>query len=263
MILFQRLCGIFLLCLVGVSDVWANAPGEQEGIALESTRVIYPGSAKAGITFSVTNRTPYVYLLQSRVLPWGMSEPSTAPSEDERPPVVVVQPDSLPSTPFIVLPPLVRFAQHEKMTLRIRLIKNSLPTDRESIFNLALKAIPSQHKPLSGGEEGGSQMVLALQNNLKLFYRPEGLAEMSAEQRSAALRFSLQGAQLTINNPTPYYVTLGRVNIGGEQFELGQQRMLAPFTTASYDVVKRATTVSWRLINDRGEQTPELTQPLR
>lgn len=260
---FQRWCGIFLFSLAGMTDVWANTHSEPEGIVLDNTRVIYPGSAKAGITFSVTNRTPYVYLLQSRVLPWGSSEPGMGTSGDERPPVAVAEAERPPSTPFIVLPPLARFAPEEKMTLRIRLIKNSLPTDRESIFSLSLKAIPSQHKPLSEGSEGGSQMVLALQNNLKLFYRPEGLTEMSAEQRSAALRFSLQGTQLTMNNPTPYYVTLGNVSVDGGQLELGQQRMLAPFTTASYRVVKGATTVGWRLINDRGEQTPELTQPLR
>ena len=253
-----------------LSVSWAAAPGDSNGIALESTRVIYPAKAKNGITFTVTNRTQYVYLLQSRVLPWAIDAPAGAPLMTGDEPVAEVKltaqaepADNAVSPSFIVLPPLTRFAPDEAMTLRIRLTQNDLPKDQESVFSLSLKAIPSQANPSSKQDEAGAQMVLALQNNLKLFYRPEGLPPMSAEARAEALQFSRQGSQLTIHNPTPYYVTLGKVKLGDSQLDVGAKRMLAPFTSATYsDARHGATTIGWQLIDDEGQQTPLLTQPL-
>lgn len=253
-----------------LSMSWAAAPGDSDGITLESTRVIYPASAKNGITFTVTNHTQYVYLLQSRVLQWAIETPAEAPVMVEDEPIADVNitaqteaADNVVSPSFIVLPPLTRFAPNEAMTLRIRLTKNDFPQDQESVFLLSLKAIPSQANPSSKQDETGALMVLALQNNLKLFYRPEGLPLMSADARAEALQFSRHGAQLTINNPTPYYVTLGQVKIGNSQLDVGAKRMLAPFTSATYpDARQGATTVSWQLIDDEGQQTPLLTQAL-
>ena len=231
------------------SLVQAAALGESDGIALESTRVIYPGSAKNGITFTVTNRTEQTYLLQSRVVPWE----STAEEPTE----------TSVAAPFIVIPPLVRFASDEALSLRIRLTKNDLPTDRESVFGLSLKAIPSQSAPSSLSAESGARMVLALQNNLKLFYRPQGLVVMDENARALALQFTRKGTQLTVQNPTPYYVTLGEVRLGSEVVALGEQRMLQPFSTAIFDcAVTQPTQLSWQIIDDMGRHTPRETRLL-
>lgn len=243
------------ILLIGLLPEWAMAMPESEGIALERTRVIYPASAKNGITFTVTNRTSTVYLLQSRVLPWAAVSSTSDRAEDA--PAESVAP------PFIVLPPLLRFPPEEAITLRIRLTKNALPQDRESLFSLSLKAIPSQAKPGADADVSGASMVLALQNNLKLFYRPEGLAVMSAEARAAALQFAPQGAHLTATNPTPYYVTFGTLDIGTTAVPFGDQRMLAPYSSATYDVsVKSGATVSWQVMDDEGGRTPPLRREL-
>ena len=225
----------------------AAAPGESAGIALESTRVIYPGNATKGITFTVTNRTEQMYLLQSRVVQWG-----AVPSESS--PAAVA--------PFIVVPPLARFAPDDALTLRIQLTKNDLPTDRESVFWLSLKAIPSQSAP--GDEsEAGAKMVLALQNNLKLFYRPTELSEMTAEARVRSLQFRLQGTELKVHNPTPYYVTLGEVKADSQTVAIGEQRMLAPFSTVDLNLpLARPKSLSWNIIDDYGRPTPRQSQSL-
>lgn len=238
--------------LIGLLSWWAMAMPESEGIALERTRVIYLASAKNGITFTVTNRTSTVYLLQSRVLPWG----TTSSAEDAGGAEAL-------ATPFIVLPPLLRFPPEEAITLRIRLTKNALPQDRESLFSLSLKAIPSQSKPGEDADVSGASMVLALQNNLKLFYRPEGLAVMSAEARAEALQFAPQDTHLAVTNPTPYYVTFGTLDIGTTAVAFGEQRMLAPYSSATYDVQVRAgAAVSWQVMDDEGGRTPPLRREL-
>lgn len=262
-------CGMaVMMSVLGLNVAQAAAPSDSEGIVLGSTRVIYPASAKNGITFTVTNRTGQVYLLQSRVVLWGQGpvaadNPVAAGSSPENP-VVSDNPETVTTTPFIVLPPLTRFAPEEAMTLRIRLTQNTLPTDRESLFSLSLKAIPSQEKPSSDSDATGAKMVLALQNNLKLFYRPEGLTAMSAEARAKALEWRQQGGQVELKNPTPYYVTLGTVTVGSTPLDLGSQRMLAPFASVTYtQVVPSSPSVSWQLINDEGQRTPLQTRPLR
>lgn len=223
----------------------AAAPGESAGIALENTRVIYRGSEKNGITFTVTNRTGQVYLLQSRVAQWGAS-PSASSS----------------AAPFIVIPPLARFASDDALSLRIRLTKQDLPTDRESVFGLSLKAIPSQSAPGSESE-AEAKMILALQNNLKLFYRPTELAEMTAEVQAQALEFGLHGTELKVYNPTPYYITLGEVKADSKTVALGKQRMLAPYSTVEVNLPgARPKSVSWNIINDDGRPTPRQSQSL-
>lgn len=250
--------GIFIAMLMFIGfSVHAAAPGEGEGIELQSTRVIYSGNEKKGITFTVTNRTSQLYLLQSRVIPWAVSDSA------EEPKVASVDESMASVVPFIVVPPLIRFAPEDEMTLRIRLTENSLPKDRESVFILALKAIPSQSAPGRSSENEGMKIVLALQNNLKLFYRPEGLLAMDAIERSKQLQFSRQGKQLTINNPTPYYVTLGDVRLDTQPVPLDNRKMIAPFSAETYEVsLEGAKSVNWQIIDDEGRKTPSQTQPL-
>lgn len=244
---FIRLSVVLGLSFFAGFGAHGAASGDSAGIVLESTRGIYPGSEKKGITFTVTNRTGRTYLLQSRVVPWGSAQ---LPSETPK------------AAPFIVVPPLTRFAPDDALTLRIRLTKNDLPTDRESVFWLSLKAIPSQSAPGSSSEEG-AKMVLALQNNLKLFYRPAELVAMEPEARAEALQFTRQGTQLSVHNPTPYYVTLGEVKTGSEAVVLDEQRMLAPFSTTAFNSpVTQSTSLSWHIIDDNGGHTPRQSRSL-
>lgn len=128
-----------------LSVSWAAAPGDSDGITLESTRVIYPASAQNGITFTVTNHTQYVYLLQSRVLRWAIETPAEASVMVADEPIADVNitaqteaADNVVSPSFIVLPPLTRFAPNEAMTLRIRLTAIVAKADAPSIKFLRL-----------------------------------------------------------------------------------------------------------------------------
>lgn len=237
---------LFLLgtALFGTQAYGANV-SDKNGITLQSTRVVYPGQAKNGITFTVTNNTAQPYLLQSRVIPWVAESTDTRPAQDT--------PLETHEVPFIVLPPLQRFEPAEALTLRIRLTRHALPTDRESVFVLSLKAIPSQ----SSSTEA-AQLVLAMQNNLKLFYRPEGLPEYSTEQFSGKLRFLRQGAQLKVINPTPYYVTFRSLSVGTQSVDAAAlSHWVPPFGEQVYSLpVNARGDVTWQLIDEMGSVTP-------
>lgn len=260
-------CALLLALMLNGIMAQANTFDAQDGIALQSTRVFYPSNAKKGITFTLKNRTSNVYLLQSRVLAWPNTTEETASIEqDVKYKLEIAQGvDEIPETlsPFIVLPPLVRIESQDQMTLRIQLIDNHLATDRESIFMLALKAIPSQSSEKENSDGSGTQIILALQNNLKLFYRPESLPKMEIDARAKQLQFSLQTEVITIKNPTPYYITLSDVNIDDKPVSLAKGNMLAPFSTRNYEITTPiGKVVAWRIINDKGLKTHEYRQSL-
>lgn len=237
-----------LLCtaLFGTQVYGANVR-DRNGITLQSTRVVYPGQEKNGITFTVTNNTAQPYLMQARVIPW-IAEPTDTPNKQ-----------NAHEVPFIVLPPLQRFEPEEALTLRIRLTRNTLPSDRESVFVLSLKAIPSQ----SSSTET-AQLVLAIQNNLKLFYRPEGLPEYSTEQLAGQLRFQREGAQLVVTNPTPYYMTFRSLSVGTQSVD--SEALLTwvpPFGKQEYPLPASARgDITWQLIDGMGSVTPAQHRPL-
>ena len=189
-----------------------NLSQEQDGITLSNTRVIYPGDARNGITYTLTNNTPRPYLLQSRVLPYGDSTPEDETGEAEK-------------MPFIVLPPLTRFEPDTALTLRIRLTQNALPQDRESVFTLALNAIPAQ---TDTGEQ--TRLIMSTQNNLKLFYRPAGLTA-NPETVIDNIQWQLKGDHLSVTNNSPYHFTIAAINANdSSRTWLAASEMIPPFS---------------------------------
>lgn len=250
----HRVTGLLLLLCAALSATQAYGAnvGDKNGITLQSTRLVYPGQAKNGITFTVTNNTGQPYLLQSRVIPW-MAEPTdTAPAQQAH--------QDTQGVPFIVLPPLKRFEPAETLTLRIQLTRNTLPTDRESVFVLSLKAIPSQS---SSAET--PRLVLAMQNDLKLFYRPKELPDYSAVQLAGQLRFQRQGSRLKVTNPTPFYMTFRSLSVGGHSVDAGVSLMwVSPFGEQAYPLpVSAQGEITWQLIDGTGDVTPVQRRTLK
>lgn len=221
-----------------------NLSQEQDGITLSNTRVIYPGDARNGITYTLTNNTPRPYLLQSRILPYGDSTPDNETREAEK-------------TPFIVLPPLTRFEPDTALTLRIRLTQNVLPQDRESVFTLALNAIPAQTET---GEQ--TRLVISTQNNLKLFYRPAGLPPADETTLAEQPVFRRSDNTLTVKNPSPFYITFSSLSAGNTNIDLRNTRMVAPFSEQSWPLPAGAGgTLRWQLITDDGRPGKTVTRP--
>lgn len=226
----------------------ALAEESAQGITLSTTRVVYPQTATNGITYTLTNNTDQVYLLQSRVLPSETGE--HVEGADER------------KAPFIVIPPLMRFEPGVAVTLHIRQTDTSLPRGRESLWRLALKTIPTQ-KNTDGMKDGNPSMVLALQNNLKLFYRPTDMVPLSEEERSKQLQFSQADGYLSVTNPTPYHLTFNELQVDKQPLVLDQQRMLGPYGTQRYRLAKPAAAVSWTLLLDDGAASEPHHRSLR
>ncbi|HGY3715835.1 TPA: molecular chaperone [Citrobacter gillenii] len=196
----------------------------QAGIVIGGTRVIYNGDKKET---SAAIRDPDksgVYLVQS----WVDSGEKQS------------------KAPFIVTPPLFRINPGEENMLRIVRTGGSLPEDRESVFWLNVKSIPAT----DDSQPHNNVLQVVVKSRLKLFYRPAGL-EGQPETAYHKLSVARSGNRLTVNNPTPYYVTLFTLKVDG--LEIKDADMVPPKGNVSFTLPSAtASTVTWQAISDYG-----------
>jgi len=208
-----------------ISLIMSNSAAAS-GIALGATRVIYPQDAKQA-SINVTNSdTKDSFLVQSWV-------------SDEKGNKV---------TSFVVTPPLFVLKPGRINILRIIYNGPALPEDKESVFYLNNKAIPS----LDSSTPATNSLQIATQSVIKLFVRPAHLSVKPAEA-AAMLRCQADGSRLTVSNPSPYFVTLVNFTVAGKK---QPNIMVPPKGSQTIDTVGA---VSYQTLNDYGAITPALT----
>jgi P pilus assembly chaperone PapD len=200
----------------------------QAGISLGQTRLVYQ-QGTAAQSLSIRNTGDDFYLVEAAVTDWVSNRPTSD---------------------FSVLPPLFRLESNSDNVLRVVRTGGNLPQDRESVFHLRVNAIPgSQNKQTAA--KGGASLAISLGMGIKLFYRPDGLS-MTPEEAAKTLTFSRQGQEVLVNNPTPYYLTLARLSLGGVSVNLDNSpAMLAPFSRQRYPSAS-GERAEWEVINDYG-----------
>lgn len=213
-----------MLCLL-ITSFNAQAAG---GVALGATRVIYPADAKQ-TSLSINNSdSKERYLVNSWV------ENSLGQKEKA----------------FIITPPLFVSEPSSENTLRIIYVGPPLPNDRESIYWMNVKAIPSVDK---NSIEGSNVLQLAILSRIKLFVRPKNL-QMQPEEAVKQLRFSRSGGHLSIHNPSPYYVSTVNLKVGNEKLP---NTMVAPKSASQVAIPSGVKgSVSFQTVNDYGAVTP-------
>lgn len=201
----------------------------QAGVVMGGTRVIYE-EGKREATITVTNMDTRVpYLVQSWV--------ENQAADDKRP------------VPFVVTPPLFRLDPEQENVLRISFTGGALPTDRESVYWLCVKNIAPTQKAAS------NKLQINVKSKFKLFWRPKGLGE--AKDAWQKLTFTRQGNRLVAHNPTPFYVSLYSLTVGGKA--IPEPGMIAPKSSQIWTGVGSGQ-VTWRAINDSGGITDAAQQ---
>ncbi len=202
----------------------------QAGVVINGTRVIYPGNEKE-ITVQVSNNGQRPVLVQS----WLDSGDSGATTDEI-------------TTPFILTPPINRLDAGKAQSLRISGVSTSaLPQDRESLFWLNVLEIPGR----PGSEmKNENYLQLAVRSRIKLFWRPAALRE-GAAGAPQALSWSVTEQGLKAINPTPYFISLATITVGGKTMDVD---MVDPFSHRTFPHVKasRGSTVQAEWIDDYG-----------
>lgn len=214
----------FMLGLLLIASLPGLAAGG--GVSLGQTRVIFSAADKAQ-SLTVINSGEGAYLIQARV--------QTTPDGGE-------------AAPFIVTPPLYSLKGGSRQLLRILRQDAALPADRESLFYLAVAAIPAQPAPLTAQD----RISVGVRFVVKLFYRPEGLIS-PAEETACQLVFRQEANGMRITNPTAYYQTLGKLTINGRAQALAQQPvMVPPLQHLILPASEQPASVTWQMLTDYG-----------
>ncbi|MCG8710754.1 fimbria/pilus periplasmic chaperone [Brenneria sp. 4F2] len=197
------------------------------GIGLGATRVIYPnGAAQTSLTVNNSDE-------KSRFLIQSWVEDSNGDKTSD----------------FIVTPPLFVANPKGENTLRIMYTGKALPTDRESLFWMNVKAIPSVDK---NDLQNKNVLQLAVLSRIKLFVRPTELAIASTDA-PGKLHFSRVNETARIDNPTPYYITLVNISRGGKKLP---NTMVPPNGNVSIALPAGTSgDLTYQTINDYGGNT--------
>lgn len=151
-------------------------------IALDRTRVVYDGQNKS-VSLNISNENKELPYLAQAWIENAQHQKIT--------------------TPLVVTPPVQRLEPGGKSAVRISAAPEAmaLAQDRETLFYFNLREIPPR-------SEKTNVMQIALQTQIKLFYRPQAIAAKKGEiwQEQVKLQPTAQGYR--IDNPSPYFLTV-------------------------------------------------------
>lgn len=211
----------------------ATAGVVHAGLEVGGTRLIYDGG-KREASLSISNPDKGPYLVQSWV-----EATNNGPNK----------------APFIVTPPLFRLDGGQQNLLRVVHSGANLPSDKESLYWMNIKSIPS----VSSTQQNTLQ--IAVRVRIKLIYRPQGLKGVP-EEHTEKLSWHRESSRVQVTNPTPFYMNFQEVKVDG--IEIKDVTYVAPMSTASFDLPLGATggKVSWKIISDYGGMGESHTKSL-
>ncbi|MEC3990572.1 fimbrial biogenesis chaperone [Proteus mirabilis] len=222
-----KLLFLMLLTLCVINQAYA-------AVSLGATRVIYFAGEKQ-VKLPVINNDEKRYLIQSWI------ENSEGKKDNS----------------FVITPPLFSMQGKKENTLRIiDATNNKLPKDRETLFWLSVKSIPAVEKSLANE----NMLQLAIISKIKFFYRPKDLT-ISPDENYKKLQFKRNNDTLIIKNPTPYFITMTELELGGKKLE---NTMVPPFEDKSISIPTSAYgKLSFQTINYYGAITPKTIVDVR
>ncbi|WP_048957396.1 fimbrial biogenesis chaperone [Enterobacter bugandensis] len=204
-------------------------------VTLSNTRVVYHADKKES-NITVRNNTASPFLVQS----WVQGKDSQGTK-----------------APFIVTPPLFRMDAGKSNALRIIYNGAPLPQDRESLFWINVKSIPSSSR------EDINKLQIAVNTRIKLFYRPSNLMDEPTDI-SKNVQWSVKNNELIVRNNSSYYISFAEVKINNKAWS--EIDMLAPKSSTTFTLrntlLKNNATVQWKYINDYGGNSQLITQKI-
>ncbi|WP_260515800.1 fimbrial biogenesis chaperone [Serratia fonticola] len=202
----------------------ASAGVVQAGVVIGGTRLIYDGGKKES-SLSVNNPDKVPYLIQSWV-------ETTAGGAEK--------------APFMVTPPLFRLDGGQENVLRVVRAGGNLPSDKESLYWMNIKSIPSVNN-----DTNQNTLQIAVKTRIKLIYRPQGL-KGTPEELAGKLTWQRNGNNLQVTNPTPFYMNFHEVKVADKGVK--GVTYVAPMSSASFALPAGTSggSVTWKIISDYG-----------
>ncbi|HEJ9059004.1 TPA: molecular chaperone [Serratia fonticola] len=213
---------LILICFFCCQQSYAG------GVSLGATRLVYPMSQDQ-VTLKIYNSDEKGnYLVQS----W-ISDENNKKNKD-----------------FIITPPLFVLKSGSDNLLKVVFTgdKNSLPKDREMMFFLNAKVIPS----LSEQERKiDNALLISTTTKIKLFIRPDSLKEDSFDSYKK-LKCSYEDGKIKVSNASPFYMNLVSLSINGR--EISSAETISPMSHIYLNDKSKGNSLTFNFINDYGVQ---------
>ncbi|CAM7624962.1 fimbria/pilus periplasmic chaperone [Citrobacter sedlakii] len=206
-------------------------------VVIYGTRVIYP-SERNEIIVQLMNQSGKASLVQS----WIDDGDTTIPPEKIQ-------------VPFLLTPPVVRIKGNSGQQIKIKKMPNALPQDKESLFYFNVLDIP----PNVSEHEGKNTLKFAMQNRLKLLYRPKSI-EPVTQNSIKKITLSRKQGGLQLNNGTANWITIPKIEAKKVQLN-SKTLLLAPLSTQAV-TLKSAASNDYHItiIDDRGNYVSDRVQ---
>lgn len=207
----------------------ASTQSVHAGIVIYGTRIIYPAE-KNEVLVQLMNQGERSSLVQS----WIDDGDTLLPPEKIQ-------------VPFLLTPPVVKVAGDSGQQLKIKKMPNTLPNDKESLFFLNVLDIP----PNNPDSAGKNVLKFAMQNRIKLFYRPKGIAAVN-KNTFHKLALTRSGNIYSIRNDAANWVTVTEVKANNVKIN-NESIMLAPLSSANVALKNtNANQYKMTIIDDHG-----------
>lgn len=199
------------------------------GIVIYGTRIIYPAEKKE-VLVQLMNQGGRSSLVQS----WIDDGDTSLPPEKIQ-------------VPFLLTPPVAKVASDSGQQLKIKAMPNMLPGNKESLFFLNVLDIPPNN-PESAGK---NVLKFAMQNRIKLFYRPKGIAPVN-KSTFQKLAIKRSGKTFTIRNDAANWITVSEVKASNVKIN-NESIMVAPLSSQDVPLKNvNASQYSLTIIDDYG-----------
>ncbi|EKS9886953.1 fimbria/pilus periplasmic chaperone [Burkholderia pyrrocinia] len=239
---FHIFATVAVVCGMAASSVPA-------AVTITGTRVIYPAQDRE-VNVRVNNTDSQPALVQAWL---DDGDVAAAPNKIK--------------VPFALLPSVFRVEPHRGQAMRIMFTGGDMPKDRESIYWLNVLEIPS--KPQAA--DGRNMIQFAFRTRIKMFYRPSALQDDPVAGRDRFrwhIASNERGEQvLRLDNPSPYYVSFGKIELdAGNGVVALKPDMAPPFGYVDFVPqagkldVGSAASVSYTVLNDFGSEIRDSAQ---
>ena len=193
------------------------------GVGLGATRMVYHTQDKMASMPVINSTSNQHYLINSWV-------------EDS---------DEVKTKDLIVTPPLYLSEPNSENALRVIKVLDNFHNDREKLYYLNVKSIPSSKGEI---EADKNTLQFAILSRIKIFVRPPGLERI--DELENKLAFKIINNDAIISNPTPYYMNMVNVFLDDKKVD---SITLQPF---GQKIMGNGTKkIKFQLVNDYGALT--------
>lgn len=225
--ILKKLVRTILLLITFSFSFTANA-----GVIIGGTRLIYNQDSSQS-SISVNNPDNKPYLIQSWV--------SKSVNSDDN------------DNTFVSTPPIFKLEPKSQNSVRIMYTGKALPQDRESVFWLNIKSIPSTDP------NAQNQLLITVNSKMKLFYRPSGLTG-DPNIAYKDLEFTQKNGELKITNPSSYNISIYQISFDGKE---NKNITMIPAKGSIFLKNSNYKIVKWSSINDFGSITSAVSKKIK